>query len=132
MFQPFYITNFQEIFGAEPHPADGLGDEAVQQRLDQRRLRIPAALSDYYSLLGYNRITAQQKRLRTIEELDWHENWLVFMDDDLGIVSWGIHRRDLDDLDPVVWQGVHGEEMDWAPETCTVSQFLVEMWREVV
>jgi len=32
----------------------------------------------------------------------------------------------------VVWQGVHGEEMDWAPETSFVSQFLVEMWREIV
>jgi hypothetical protein len=26
----------------------------------------------------------------------------------------------------------YGEEMDWAPETLTVSQFLVEMWREIV
>ena len=132
MFQPFYITNFREIFGTEPHATDGLGEEAVQTRLAQRNLRIPAALSDYYSLLGYNRITSEQKRLRTIEELDWHENWLVFMDDGHGIVSWGIHKRDLDNLDPVVWQGVHGEEMEWAPETSTVSQFLVEMWREIV
>ncbi|MCJ7545776.1 MAG: hypothetical protein MUP30_02945 [Deltaproteobacteria bacterium] len=54
------------------------------------------------------------------------------MDDGHGIVSWAIHRRDLDDLDPVVWQGVHGEEMDWVPETSTVSQFLVEMWREII
>jgi len=132
MFQPFYITNFREIFGTEPHATDGLGDEAVETRLAQRGLWIPAALFDYYSLLGYNRIASEQKRLRTIEELDWHENWLVFMDDGHGIVSWGIHKRDLDDLDPVVWQGVHGEEMEWAPETSTVSQFLVEMWREIV
>jgi hypothetical protein len=41
-------------------------------------------------------------------------------------------KRDLDSLDPVVWQGVHGEEMDWVPETSFVSQFLVEMWREIV
>jgi len=26
----------------------------------------------------------------------------------------------------------YGEEIDWAPETCTLSQFLVEMWREIV
>jgi hypothetical protein len=132
MFQPFYTENFREIFGFEPDPTDGLGDEAVQTRLDRRGLWIPAALADYYSLLGYNRITAQQKRLRTIEELDWSENWLVFMDDNLGICSWGIHRRELDQLDPVVWQGLHEEQMYWAPEATTVSQFLVEMWREIV
>lgn len=132
MFQEFYKAHFREIFGAEPHPADGLGEEAVQTRLAQRGLRIPKALFDYYSLLGYNRITAQQKRLRTIEELDWYGNLLVFIDDGHGIVSWAIHKRDLDILDPVVWQGVHGEEMDWVPDTSTVSQFLVEMWREIV
>jgi hypothetical protein len=132
MFQPFYISNFRQIFGTEPHATDGLGEEAVQTRLAQRRLWIPTALFDYYSLLGYNRITAQQKRLRTIEELDWYGNLLVFMDDGHGIVSWAIHKRDLDSLDPVVWQGLVGEEMDWVPETSTVSQFLVEMWREIV
>jgi hypothetical protein len=132
VFQPFYLTHFREIFGFEPAPTDGLGDESVQTRLNHRGLWIPAALADYYSLLGYNRATSQQKHLRTIEELDWSENWLIFMDDNLGIVSWGIHRRDLDDLDPVVWQGLHEEHMEWAPETLTVSQFLVEMWREIV
>jgi hypothetical protein len=132
MFQPFYITNFREIFGTDLDPADGLGEEAVQTRLTQRRLWIPTALFDYYSLLGYNKITSEQKRLRTIEELDWYGNLLVFMDDGHGIVSWAIHKRDLDSLDPVVWQGLVGEEMDWVPETSTVSQFLVEMWREIV
>ncbi len=132
MFQPFYISNFREIFGFEPDSIDGLGDESVQTRLNQRGLWIPAALADYYSLFGYNRIASEQKRLRTIEELDWSENWLIFMDDDLGITSWGIHRRELDQLDPVVWQGLHGEHMEWAPETTTVSRFLVEMWREIV
>jgi hypothetical protein len=132
LFQPFYITHFKAIFGFEPDSTDGLGDESVQTRLNHRGLWIPTALADYYSLLGYNRIASQQKHLRTIEELDWSENWLIFMDDDLGITSWGIHRRELDQLDPVVWQGLHGEQMEWAPETLTVSRFLVEMWREIV
>jgi hypothetical protein len=37
----------------------------------------------------------------------------------------------------IVWGRYYGkdkkkEEMYWAPETSTVSQFLVEMWREIV
>jgi hypothetical protein len=54
------------------------------------------------------------------------------MTDDHGIVSWGIHKHDLNSPDPVVWQGVLEEEIVWLKETTTLSQFLIEMWRETV
>jgi hypothetical protein len=132
MFDLFYTAHFREIFGSEPEPADGLGDESVEARLAQRGLNIPTALSDYYSLVGFHWINRQQNRLRPIEELDWYEDWLVFMDDEYGIVSWGIYKQDLETPDPVVWQGVLGEEIDWLPEDCTLSQFFIEMWKETV
>jgi hypothetical protein len=132
MFQRFYEAHFREIFGSELVPEDGLGDEAVEARLAQRGLRIPLALIDYYSLIGYHWINRARNRLRPIEELDWYEDWLVFMDDDHGIVSWGIHKQDLSIPDPIVWQGVLGEETDWLKDTYTLSRFLVEMWKETV
>jgi len=132
MFQPFYITHFREIFGSELDPIDGIGDEAVQARLAERGLRIPLALFDYYSLVGYHRINMERNRLVPIEELNWYKDWLVFMNDDHGIVSWGIHKHDLSSPDPVVWQGVLEEEIVWLQEATTLSRFLVEMWREIV
>jgi hypothetical protein len=132
MFQPFYTTSFREIFGSELDATDGLGDESVQARLAERGLHIPTALFDYYSLVGYHWINRARNHLRPIEELDWNKDWLVFMTDDHGIVSWGIHKHDLGSPDPVVWQGVLEEEIAWLQETTTLSQFLVEMWREIV
>jgi hypothetical protein len=132
MFQPFYTSHFREIFGSEPEPTDGLGEESVEDRLAQRGLQIPKALFDYYSVAGYHWINRERNRLRPIEELDWYEDWLVFMDDDYGIVSWGIHKQDLSNPDPVIWQGVLGEETDWLQDTSTLSRFLIEMWRETV
>jgi hypothetical protein len=132
MFQQFYEAHFREIFGSEPVPEDGLGDEAVETRLTQRGLRIPLALFDYYSLVGYHWINRARNRLRPIEELDWYEDWLVFMDDAHGIVSWGIHRQDLSNPDPMVWQGVLGEETDWLQDTFTLSRFLIDMWEEIL
>jgi hypothetical protein len=132
MFQPFYTSHFREIFGSEPEPADGLGEESVEDRLAQRGLQIPKALFDYYSVAGYHWINRERNRLRPIEELDWYEELLVFMDDDQGIVSWGIHKQDLSNPDPVVWQGVLGEETDWLQDTSTLSRFLIDMWRETV
>jgi hypothetical protein len=132
MFQEFYESHFRDIFGSEPEPEDGLGDEAVEARLAARGLRIPLALFDYYSLVGYHWINRQRNRLRTIEELDWYGDWLVFMDDDQGIVSWGIHKQDVSNPDPVVWQGVLGEETDWLQDTTTLSQFFVDIWKELL
>jgi hypothetical protein len=130
MFELFYTSHFREMFGSEPEPADGLGDESVEARLTERGLRIPAALFDYYSVAGYHWINTKQNRLRPIEELDWYVDWLVFMDDDQGLVSWGIHRQDLNIPDPVVWQGILGEEIDWFQEDLSLSKFLMEMCRE--
>jgi hypothetical protein len=132
MFELFYESHFREIFGSEPEPADGLGEESVEARLAQRGLQIPQALFDYYSVAGYHWINKKQNRLRPIEELDWNRDWLVFMDDDQGLVSWGIHRQDLSSPDPVVWQGILGEEIDWFQEKLTLSEFLIEMCRENV
>ena len=131
-FQPFYLKQFSAIFGSSPKTLDGLGDDAVQTRLNQRGLHIPAALSDYYSLLGHHGINNGRYRLRTIEELDWHDDWLVFMDEDHGLVCWGIHRDDLTTSDPVVWQGVLEEKMVWLQADTPLSRFLIDKWREII
>ena len=132
MYERHYTSRFLEIFGSEPEPADGLGEESVETRLAQRGLRIPAALFDYYSVAGHHWINKKQNRLRPIEELDWYVDWLIFMDDEQGLVSWGIHRQDLHMPDPMVWQGILGEEIDWFQEDLTLSEFLMEMCREAV
>jgi hypothetical protein len=132
MFQSFYTDQFRMIFGSPPDPIDGLGDEAVQTRLDHRGLQIPTALFDYYSLLGHHVINNGQNRLRTIEELERHDDWLIFMDEDHGMVCWGIHKHDLSAPDPVLWQGVLGEEMDWLRADSTLSRFFIEKWKETI
>lgn len=132
MFQEFYQSQFIEMLGSGPEAADGLGEEVVEAKLAQRGLHVPTALFDYYAVAGFHWINTKQNRFRPIDELDWYEDWLVFMDDEQGIVSWGIHREDLSSPDPVVWQGVLGEEIDWFQENSTLSRFLMEMWRETV
>ena len=127
MFDLVFESHFREIFGSELEPADGLGEESVQARLVQRDLRIPQALFDYYSVAGHHWVNKKQNRLRPIEELDWYVDWLVFMDEEPGVVSWGIQKQDLGSPDPVVWQGMLGDEIDWLREDSTLSQFLIEI-----
>ena len=132
MFQSFYLKQFIEIFGAPPKAFDAPGDEAIQTRLTHRGLHVPDALFDYYSLFGHHVINNGQNRLRTIEELEWHDGWLIFMEEDQGMVCWGIHHHDLTTPDPLVWQGMVGEEMEWLQADTPLSRFLIDKWREIV
>lgn len=129
-FQLYYKTNFREIFGFDIEPTDGIGQAAVDERLIECGIDIPDALRDYYAVAGYLWINSARNRLRPIEELEWYEDWLVFMDDEQGLISWGIHKDDLNTPDPFVWQGVLEERIAWLKANITVSQFLVEQWRE--
>jgi hypothetical protein len=88
-------------------------EETVQATLAERGLHVPTALFDYYAVAGFYWINAKYNQLRPIDELGWYEDWLVFMDDDQGLVSWGGHKQDLNSSDPVVWQGIVSEEIDW-------------------
>jgi hypothetical protein len=72
---------------------------------------IPRALFDYYSVAGGHWINEHHDHLRSIEELEWMDDKLVFLDENQRVVYWGIDRPDLKTADPIVWQGVNGESV---------------------
>ncbi len=90
---------------------------------------IPVALFDYYSLAGRHSINENHNRLRPIAELEWMEDKLVFMEENQCVVYWGIRRADLGENDPIVWQGVNGEPIEWYAENYHLSRFLMAMWK---
>ena len=129
MFKRYYSDSFRDLFGSEPGPSDGLGDDAVRATLARVGLIIPAALFDYYSLAGRHWINENHNRLRPLEELEWMGDKLVFMEENQWVAFWGIERADLGEADPVVWQGVNGEPIEWYTEDYRVSRFLMAMWK---
>jgi hypothetical protein len=62
-------------------------------------------------------------------ELEWIEDRLVFINENQYVVFWGINRFDLLELDPIVWQGVNCDPMEWHKEDDQHSRFLIAMWR---
>jgi hypothetical protein len=125
----YYSDRFRQIFGSPPEPSDGLGDDAVRVKLAQAGLVIPAALFDYYSLAGRHWINENHNRLRPIEELEWMGDKLVFMEENQCVAFWGLCEADLEESDPVVWQGVNGEPVEWYAEDYRLSRFLMAMWK---
>jgi hypothetical protein len=129
MYKDYYNRNFTEIFGASLQVTDGLAEITVQTELAARQLLLPQALMDYYAIAGQHWINKHHNLLYSIQELEWVGNKLVFMEENQSVAFWGILETDLREADPIVWQGVNGESLEWYSEDLTVSQFLMEMWR---
>jgi hypothetical protein len=100
--------------------------EAVSAEAERAGLRLPQALADYYAVAGSHTINEKHNRLRPIARLEWLDDRLIFMDENQRVAIWGIHRDDLAEDDPVVWQGVNGDE------NYRLSQFLMAMWQWTV
>lgn len=129
MFKGFYRRQFRELFGEPLASGDGLGDQGVRSRVEQFGLTIPAALADYYAVAGRHWINENHNRLRPIEALEWMDDRLVFLEENQEVAFWGIDRADLGQADPIVWQGVNGDPVEWYPEDFRLSRFLMAMWK---
>jgi hypothetical protein len=129
VFKGYYRKRFVELLDDRLADADGLGDEAVAKALRKRRLVVPRALSDYYSVAGRHRINREYNRLYPIGELEWRGDRLVFMEENQWVAFWGIPRSEVARSNPVVWQAPDAEPLEWFAEGYRVSQFLMAMWR---
>jgi hypothetical protein len=132
LFKQYYKDRFREIFGAPPSRSDGLGDNAVRAELRRIGLVIPRALFDYYSLAGRHWINENLNRLRTIANLEWMDDKLIFMEENQCVAFWGIEKSDLSRADPLAWQASNNDPLQWFAEDYRLSQFLMAMWKWIM
>lgn len=128
MFKEYYATRFEEICGSPLQTSDGLSDELVQIKLQQLGLKIPEALAQYYAVAGLHWLNKEHNRLRDLEELEWFDDKLVFMDENQWVLYWGILKTDLYAPNPTIWQGINGNVIQWNNEGCKCAQFIMAMW----
>lgn len=129
MFKEYYNHQFREIFDLPLQPSDGLSEETVQTKLTQQGLIIPQALFDYYVLAGNHWINKNHNCLLNLEELQWIDDKLVFMEENQVTTYWGILKADVSQADPIVWQGINADSVEWYEENYQLSEFLMSMWK---
>jgi len=118
--------------GLSLQPSDGLGDDAVQTKLVEYRLTLPEALIDYYALAGQHPINVKHNQLLPIEQIKWMGSKLMFMEENQWVVYWAIDESDVNNPNPVVWQGTNSDAIDWYEEQYKLNQFLMAMWKWTV
>jgi hypothetical protein len=138
-FKEYYSNRFIEIFGSPLSPYDGIGDETIQAKLNRIDYSVPIALTDYYAIAGNHKINKEYNILRSLNELEWFGDTLIFMEENQSVAYWGIKREDCNLPDPIVWQGQNinplefeledDEPMEWYAEPYKISRFLMAMWK---
>jgi hypothetical protein len=92
-------------------------------------VRIPASLAYYYQRAGRCAVlNALHHRLHAPAELVVENDYLLFMDENQSVVSWGFRRADCDQDDPTVWQRNNTPPHAWYSEDKPFTRFLASMF----
>jgi hypothetical protein len=124
LFQERYRMAFQQL-GMPLKSKHGV----PEIQLEQCPQRLPEALHAYYAVAGFEgNLNQAHQHLLPLEKLFVDANCLVFMEENQGVVCWGV-RLDTQQPDPVVQQGVYDEkgDLNWFDEHSKCSDFLIAM-----
>ena len=114
------------VLGREPRPEEGTPEERIREAETGLRVRLPAAMRQYYLAAGEaDPVNRAHNIVFRPEDLRFEEGYLIFMEENQAVVHWGIARADLAHLDPTVWQRVNGAPPEWYSEDVTFSAFIV-------
>ena len=123
----FYASELEQILQRKLSRSDGISFQEIGNCEKRLATQLPIALREYYAIAGKLDINVEHNRLYTPRQL---KNWrgkLVFMEENQNVVFWGV---DIDDSgDPEVLQACNEMPLRWYSEECTLSRFIVKMWR---
>jgi hypothetical protein len=105
--------------------AHGYPSRAVEAAEARLGFTFPEALRDYYLSVGRHELNRVHNRLWSPEDIEVAGGRLVFMEENQGVVYWGVRCRTTG-ADPVVSQTMDLDDGDWSPEA-RCSLFLPAM-----
>ena len=111
---------------SEDHGVPDWELDAAETRLG---CAIPDSLRGYYGVAGrFAPFTEAHNYVLAPNQLTVEGPYLVFMEENQEVVSWGIALSDLGEADPTVWQRVNTEPATWYSEEKPFSRLMVDMY----
>ena len=90
--------------------------------------KLPLALREYYRVAGNAEdLNTIHNHLYSIDNLEVDGDYLVFMDENQSVVSWGIRIEDLGKENPTVWQRNNTPPVEWFSEEKSFVAFMESM-----
>jgi hypothetical protein len=127
MFAERYRAAFESL-GLPLRPKDALKSDSLEN-LKLEGLHLPVALREFYLVAGNEAVLNQSfNRLLAPEDVFVESGRIVFMEENQGVVYWGIKSDGMDE-NPIVEQGINvvGQPIEWHSEDTTCAEFLEAM-----
>jgi len=108
--------------------ADGLSEKDLKKAEVRLGIKLPAALREFYLSVGAVRdLRSIHNIIFPPRDLVFEEGYLMFMDENQSVVSWGIKKKDLKKADPETWQRNNSSE-EWYSEEKSFTELLTSMF----
>lgn len=118
----------QRYLGRPWKAADGLPKTDVEQAQARLVIKLPAGLRSFYLTLGaLPELCSIHNVILPPKDLRFQEDYLVFMDENQEVVSWGMRREDLPAANPIIWQRNNTSE-EWYSEEKPLAELLASMF----
>ncbi|WPV65340.1 hypothetical protein [Chitinophaga sp. LS1] len=119
-----YFEQIRHLYGIEKQERFGFEVGEIEQPL-------PLVLKEYYLTLGkHDAVNYSHNRLLKPDQIGFSQDeYLIFYEENQGVVFWGIKQSDLALPNPPVYGNYSGDEMnpDWHQECATTDGFLLLM-----
>jgi hypothetical protein len=108
---------------------DGFGDRELDAAEARLGIELPESLRAYYLFVGrFAPFSSFHNLLRQPHQLAVEQGYLVYMDENQNVVSWGIASQDLREPDPVVHQRNNTPPAEWFSEDKAFTAFTLSMF----
>lgn len=112
------------IFGRGLKPEDRIQEGDILEAETRLGAALPSTLRAFYLMAGAAEETRRHNRLLLPDDLVVDGARVVFMEENQGVVDWGVPLRK--GRDPVVWQRVEEDPSKWYSERMRFSRFILE------
>jgi hypothetical protein len=128
------MTHLQQILRLYNQPQnthDGFSEAQMVELEQKLGMRLPAVLRKYYCTLGKQPAInySHNRLLQPGNEIEFSaDRYLIFYEENQGVVYWGIKEEDLQLDNPPVWGNYGSQGMpDWHQETDSTDAFFLLM-----
>lgn len=114
----------QSLIGRELLEDDGIDKDRIKDTESRLGIKIPAALKDFYMLLGnIESFISAFEYFVNVEELEIIDGKLLFLEENQGVCYWAMNVEHEEDNMVYVCTDLEQEQLEWYPET-SVNEFL--------
>lgn len=125
-----YLGKIRRLFQLPEEESSGFSETEIAAVEQSLNIKLPAVLREYYLIIGKNeKVNDSHNKLLGPDTIYFTEDrYLVFYEENQGVVQWGIKESDLSIGNPSVWGNYDTiQKSVWHQETETLEDFFLSM-----